>query len=80
MKVLPNNRIFGQNIRIIRKAAGLTQEQTAAKLQLRGHDISRSVYAQIECGMRNIHVEEIAALKQIFDVPYDAFFAGLESE
>lgn len=80
MQILKHNRMFGQNIRALRKAAGLTQEQTAAKLQLMGLDLSRAVYAQIECGMRNIHVEEIAALKQIFGATYDDFFVGFENE
>ncbi len=79
MQILKYNRIFGQNIRALRKAAGMTQEQTTAKLQLMGFDLSRAVYAQIECGMRNIHVEEIAALKQIFNASYDDFFIGFES-
>ena len=80
MQIQKYNRIFGQNIRALRKTAGLTQDQTAAQLQLRGLDLSRSVYAQIECGMRNIHVEEIAALKQIFGASYDDFFIGFENE
>ena len=80
MQILQKNRIFGQNVRAARIAAGMTQEQTAAKLQLLGLDISRSSYSQIECGMRNVHVDEIAALKQIFGVSYDDFFAGLEPQ
>lgn len=78
MQILKYNRMFGQNIRRLRKAAGMTQEQTAAKMQLMGYDLSRAVYAQIECGMRNIRVEEIAALKQIFGAVYDDFFVGFE--
>ena len=54
------------------------QEQVAAKLQLRGFDISRSIYSQIECGIHNIRVDELIALKQIFGVTYDDFFAPLE--
>lgn len=80
MQRIRHERAFGNAIRTIRKAAGLTQEQTAAKLQLRGIDISRTVYAQIECGIRNIRIEELVALKQIFGVSYDAFFSGFESE
>ena len=74
------NKELGNNIRNLRKAAGLTQEQTAAKLQLRGLDVSRGVYSLMECGIRNIHIEELVALKQIFGVSYDAFFAGLEEK
>lgn len=80
MQVSSFNKEFGNNIRKLRKSAGLTQEQTAAKLQLRGHDISRGVYSLIECGIRNVHIEELVALKQIFGVSYDAFFAGFEEE
>ncbi len=80
MQILKYNRMFGQNIRALRKAAGMTQEQTAAKLQLMGYDLSRAVYAQIECGMRNVRVEEIVALKKIFGAAYDDFFVGFEKE
>lgn len=80
MQSVRNNRAFGAHIRELRKVARLTQEQVAAKLQLRGLDISRSTYSQIECGIHNIRVEELIALKQIFGVSYDAFFAPLEEE
>ena len=75
-----NNRLFGARIRELRKAAHMTQEQVAAKLQLRGLDVSRSIYSQIECGIHNIRVDELIALKQIFGVSYDDFFAPLENE
>lgn len=80
MQILRRNSAFGSTIRSLRKAAGLTQEQTAAKLQLRGFDISRVVYAQIEGGVRNIRIEELVALKQIFGATYDDFFVGFENE
>lgn len=78
MQSIRNNRAFGARIRELRNAAHLTQEQVAAKLQLRGHDTSRSIYSQIECGIHNIRVEELIALKQIFGVTYDDFFGPLE--
>ena len=80
MQSLRNDRAFGARIRELRKAAHMTQEQVAAKLQLQGHDVSRSVYSQIECGIHNIRVNELIALKQIFGVTYDDFFAPLEQE
>ena len=42
--------------------------------------MSRSVYSQFECGVYNIRIEELAALRQIFGVSYDAFFAAYEHE
>lgn len=80
MQGLRHNKQFGDTLRSLRKSAGLTQEQTAAKLQLRGLDISRVVYAQIEDGVRNIRFEELAALREILGVPYEAFFTAFETE
>lgn len=80
MQRIRNNRAFGARIRELRNAAHLTQEQVAAKLQLQGYDVSRSIYSQIECGIHNICVDELIALKQIFGVTYDDFFAPLEQE
>ena len=78
MQKLRNERSFGQNLRALRIAAGLTQEQVAIQLQLRGYDISRSAYSQFECGLYNVRVGELIALKEIFRVSYDAFFVPLE--
>ncbi len=80
MQKIRSSSTLGGNIRALRKAAGLTQEQTVARLQLRGCDVSRSIYAQMECGRYNIRVEELAALRGIFSVSYDEFFAGCEKE
>ena len=80
MQSIRNNQSFGARIRELRKVAHMTQEQVAAKLQLRGLDVSRSIYSQIECGIHNIRVDELIALKQIFGVSYDDFFAPLENE
>lgn len=80
MQKLRNTPSFGSNIRVLRKAAGLTQEQVVARLQLLEINISRSIYSQIECGTYNIRVEEIVALKEIFGASYDAFFEGIEEK
>ncbi len=77
IKITPS---FGKNLRALRMAAGLTQEEIAAKLQLHNCDISRSSYSQIECGIHNIRITELVALKEILGVSYDAFFEGLSSE
>lgn len=70
---------LGLNIRALRKAAHLTQEQVVAKLQLEGFNITRSIYSQIECGTYNIRVSELIALKKLFGVDYSAFFESLEN-
>lgn len=68
---------LGDNIRKLRKQSHLTQEQTVARLQLQGLDISRSSYSQIECGTYNIRVSELIALADLFKVDYNAFFINL---
>lgn len=77
-KIKTNNQ-FGLNLRKLRKQNKLTQEQVVAKLQILGFDMSRSIYAQIECGTYNIRVTELAALKDIFSATYDSFFEGIEA-
>lgn len=71
---------FGDNLRKIRKAHGYTQEAIVAKLQLKNIDISRSVYAQIECGTYNIRISELVALKEIYEISFDDFFEGISSQ
>lgn len=80
MQSIRNDHAFGARIRELRHAAKLTQEQVAAKLQLRGLDVSRSVYSQIECGIHHMPVGVLIALKGIFNVSYDDFFLPLEKE
>ena len=80
MQSIRYDKSFGANIRKLRNAAHMTQDQVAAQLQLRGFDVSRSIYSQIECGIHNVRVGELIALKEIFRVSYDAFFAPLEEK
>ena len=61
----------GENIRILRKNKRLTQDQLAAKLQVYGCDITRSALAKIEVGQRHLYADEIKALKEILNVPYE---------
>ncbi len=65
---------FGKRLRELRVSHGFTQEQIVTKLQLLDQDISRSAYAQIECGTYNIRISELKALKEIYSISYDEFF------
>lgn len=65
---------IGNNIRLLREAAGLTQEQLAAQLQVNGCDITRSALAKIEVGQRHLYPDEIRLLKTLLKVEYDAIF------
>lgn len=73
---LRRNTTLGDNLRRLRKAAGLTQAM--AQLQLLGFDISREILSQTENGRYNVPVSLLKALKQIYKVPsYDDFFQGI---
>lgn len=49
-----NDISIGDNLRKLRNAANLTQEQVVAQLQLRNLPTSRSVYSQIEAGTESV--------------------------
>jgi transcriptional regulator with XRE-family HTH domain len=68
---------IGVNIRNIRNAKGMTQEQVVAKLQLLGIDMSRDFYAHIESGVYNIRISELSGFRKVFDVEYNDFFKGI---
>jgi len=64
----------GNNIRILREKAGLTQETLAARFQLKGCDITRSAIAKIEVGQRHLYPDEIILIREILSVPYEKMF------
>lgn len=75
-KIRPDMDI-GHNINRLRQRAGLTQDQTVARLQLMGIKISKSSYAKIETNRMNIKVSELIALCKIFCADISEFFQGL---
>ncbi len=76
IKIRPDKDI-GANIQKARKNKGLTQDQTIAKLQLMGIEMSRSTYAKIETNRINIRVSELVALTHIFSVDFNFLFDKL---
>ncbi len=77
MTKLLSNEILGKNIKRIRESCGLTQEQTAARLQVLGSPLSRSTYSLIELGRGNLYVSDLVGLKQVFQVSYEEFFRDI---
>jgi transcriptional regulator with XRE-family HTH domain len=65
---------LGRNIQTIRMAQNMTQMQVVEKMQLLGSTMSRSTYANIESGRRNIKASDLKALQVIFDVDFTEFF------
>ncbi|MBR2417638.1 MAG: helix-turn-helix transcriptional regulator [Clostridia bacterium] len=69
---------IGHNIRRIRESKKITQDILAAKLQVRGCDITRSAVAKIEVGQRHLYPDEIVLIKEILGTDFDSIFYGLE--
>ena len=65
---------IGSKIKELRIRNNLTQDLLAARLQIKGCDLSRSVLAKIEVGQRHIYPDEIKAFKEIFGIEYDELF------
>lgn len=77
MQKLRPDMDIGRRIGALRSAAGLTQDQTVARMQVMGLDISKSSYAKIETNRMNLKISELAALREIFGCTYNDFFTDL---
>ena len=66
---------IGENLRILRKRAGYSQERAAAQLELMGISMSREIISQMESGHHNIRISVLLAFKQVYEVDsFDDFF------
>lgn len=68
---------IGENLRRLRKEAGFSQENLAARLQVMGLPVSREIISQMELGRYSIRVSVLLALKELYHVSFDEFFTGL---
>ena len=69
---------LGSNLQTLRKAAGLTQAQAAAQLEVRGLPISAEILAKMEQGKYSIRISALKVLKEIYKLDsYDDFFQGI---
>ena len=73
-------KAIGNNIRLLREKAKMTQETLAAKLQLAGCDITRSSVAKIEVGQRHLYPDEIILIRKILNVQYEDIFQLSETQ
>lgn len=64
-------------MRRLRVNAGFSQENLAARLQILGLPVSREIISQMELGRYSIRVSVLLALKELYHVSFDEFFAGL---
>ena len=71
--------ICGEQVRIAREKAGLSQEQLAARVQLRGHSLTQKAISRMESGSRVVPDFEIPLLAAALGVS-PLWLLGLESE
>ena len=65
---------LGENIRSIREKQDISQLQMVLCLQVKGISMSRSTYAKIETGSRNIEASCLEAIKEILNTTYEMLF------
>ena len=80
MQKLRPDMDIGHQISALRNNAELTQDQTVAKMQVMGLEISKSTYAKIETNRMNLKVSELVALRRIFGCSYNDFFSKLDEQ
>lgn len=68
---LSYDKQVGGQVRRLREKLGLTQEQLAARLQVRGCDMTRSALAKVEVGQRHIYLHELRCLRDALGTNYD---------
>jgi transcriptional regulator with XRE-family HTH domain len=66
--------VVGKEIQRRRYQQSLTQEEFAAKCQLRGLNISRGTVSQIEAQVRCVNDTELFILASILDVSTDSLY------
>lgn len=69
---------IGANLRKLRLRSNYTQIEVVAKLELYGINVSRVTYNKMEHNNYSIRINELLALKQVFDCNIDEFFEGIE--
>lgn len=75
----PKNAI-GPIIRKLRNQKGWTQEELAAKLQLKGWDCTRSWLAKIEAQQVGVKDFELLYFRAVFDKTLEEFYNTLAPE
>jgi transcriptional regulator with XRE-family HTH domain len=67
---------IGHHLAKIRISRGLTQEQLAAKIQIKGAGMSRQVIANIEARRRRVYEQHLRAFVKVLRCSYDELFLG----
>lgn len=80
MRINEKHNICGERLRKIRKRRGLSQEDLAAKLQLRGLDLTQKAISRIETGSRLVTDYELKYLTEVLNIPVRLLLEEEDSE
>ncbi|MCH1948199.1 helix-turn-helix domain-containing protein [Enterocloster sp. OA13] len=69
---------IGENLRRLRISKGFSQVEVVARLELYGINICRVTYNKMEHNNYSIRINELLALKMIYDCEFKDFFIGLK--
>jgi len=70
--------VVGLRIKAARKASGMSQSELAAKLQLQGIKVDRTIIAKLESGRRPVSDIEIIEIAKILEVSVPSLFEDNE--
>lgn len=73
-RVIVQDISIGENLSLLRRRAGLSQEKAAAQLELMGYSISREIISQMELGKHHIKVSTLLAMKDLYQASFEEIF------
>lgn len=65
---------MAKNVRRLRQARGLSQQQLGSDLALHGFGMHYTTVAQVEVGARPLRLNEVAAIAALFQVPIESLW------
>ena len=68
---------IGGNLKKCRQSCGLTQNEVASRLQVRGIDIHQKIISEMELGKYSIRVSVLLELAELYSVQVQDFFVNL---
>lgn len=75
-----SKNMIGNNLKKLRKKAGMTQKALAEKLQLEGQEFTDLTILRIEQGKRFVPDYEVVALAEFFGITTDELLKGYEEK
>lgn len=75
---MTRKNVVGLRIKAARKASGMSQSELAAKLQLQGIKVDRTIIAKLESGRRPVSDIEIIEIAKILEVSVPSLFEDNE--